>query len=365
MGTVYAAEHVEIGKSVAVKVLHPQYSRQQDLVERFRREARAASRIGHPNIVDVTDFGTTDDGVRLLRHGAPRRHRSRRRALARAARSRRCARRRSPSQICRALEAAHAAGVIHRDLKPENIFLVARDGKRRLRQGARLRHRQAASGQDSSRLTNPGIAMGTPEYMAPEQALGGLADRARATSTRWARCSTRWSTGEPPHARPRRRRRSRSRSRRGRRASCGPSSPRSSSVVILRALERRSGEAAAAHGGARVRPLEGAVGQGARGLGPARPARARTRAPRTAAVRAIACRRSRPRRHRGPRRPRRRARAPSRRWRGARGAPQRSVPAAPAAAASGRSGGSVWAAVTILLLGTIGVGRRRVPRSSR
>src|SRR5438045_1885918 len=123
MGRVYEAEHVEIGKRVAIKVLHPAYTRTPDVVERFRREARAASKIYHPNIVNVTDSGTTGDGafffvmeyiegveLGYVIHGegpmAPRR-------VLHVA-----------EQVCLALQAAHDAGVIHRDLKPENILLV-------------------------------------------------------------------------------------------------------------------------------------------------------------------------------------------------------------------------------------------------
>ncbi|HSZ82931.1 MAG TPA: serine/threonine-protein kinase, partial [Polyangia bacterium] len=196
MGTVYAGEHVEIGKGVAVKILHPQFSRQQDLVERFRREARAASRIGHPNIIDVNDFGTTEDGCAyfvmeqldgidladVLSH-------ERRLEPARACQI--------TIQICRALEAAHAAGVIHRDLKPENIFLVARDGRADFVKVLDFGIARSI-GQDTRRLTNPGVAMGTPEYMAPEQALGGLADR-RSDIYSVGALLYEMVTGQPPH----------------------------------------------------------------------------------------------------------------------------------------------------------------------
>src|SRR5262249_6516876 len=124
MGRVYLAQHAEIGKRVALKVLHPVYSRTPEVVERFRREARAASKIGHPNIVDVTDSGTTFEGnvyfvmeylegvelAKIIDDGGAL-------DIVRALRI--------ASQICRAVAAAHAVGIIHRDLKPENIFLIA------------------------------------------------------------------------------------------------------------------------------------------------------------------------------------------------------------------------------------------------
>jgi len=197
MGRVYEAEHVEIGKRVAIKVLHPAYSRTPDLVERFRREARAASRIEHPNVVNVTDFGTTDDGslffvmeyiegieLGLLIH---------REGPLPPVRVLRIA-----EQMCEALQAAHDVGVIHRDLKPENILLLGLGGGGRLpatsQSSGAIDPREPSdfvkvldfgiaksaeieeSSQKGKRLTRPGVAMGTPEYMAPEQAAGHPAD---------------------------------------------------------------------------------------------------------------------------------------------------------------------------------------------
>jgi eukaryotic-like serine/threonine-protein kinase len=197
MGRVYEAEHIEIGKRVAIKVLHPAYSRTPDLVERFRREARAASRIEHPNVVNVTDFGTTDDGslffvmeyiegieLGLLIH---------REGPLPPIRALRIA-----EQMCEALQAAHDVGVIHRDLKPENILLLGLGGNNRTppsgqsSPGLDLREPSdfvkvldfgiaksaeiEENSQRGKRLTRPGVAMGTPEYMAPEQAAGHPAD---------------------------------------------------------------------------------------------------------------------------------------------------------------------------------------------
>jgi len=182
MGRVYEAEHIEIGKRVALKILHPGYSQTPDLVERLRREARAASRIGHPNVVDVTDSGTTDDGsfffVMEYLEGRElgdvvfeEKGIDVRRALG------------ITVQICRALRAAHAAGVIHRDLKPENVLLVERDGQKDFVKVLDFGiAKNLTDGDDTQavgprrKLTNPGVAMGTPEYMAPEQAAGRPAD---------------------------------------------------------------------------------------------------------------------------------------------------------------------------------------------
>ncbi len=177
MGKVYLAEHVEIGKRVALKVLHPSYSRMPDLVERFRREARAASKIGHPNIVDVTDSGTTADGsayfVMEYLEGVELGGVIEREGALELARAIRIA-----QQMCRALAGAHAAGIIHRDLKPENVFLTIRDGNADFVKVLDFGIAKTTEAEDlrERRLTSPGMAMGTPEYMAPEQAAGRQAD---------------------------------------------------------------------------------------------------------------------------------------------------------------------------------------------
>ncbi len=177
MGRVYLAEHVEIGRRVAIKILHPVYGRMPDLVERFRREARAASKIGHPHIVDVTDSGTTEDGsvyfVMEYLEGIELATVIDREGALDVARALRVA-----TQICRALSAAHAVGIIHRDLKPENIFLTVREGAADFVKVLDFGIAKSSEAEEArgKRLTHPGMAMGTPEYMSPEQAAGRPAD---------------------------------------------------------------------------------------------------------------------------------------------------------------------------------------------
>lgn len=202
MGTVYSGEHVYIGKKVAIKVLHPQFAKYEDAVKRFLREARSASSINHPNIVDVTDFGAMPDGgvyfvmeylagtslEDLIDHkGALPLHR----ALNVA------------NQMALALAAAHETGIVHRDLKPDNIMLIRKPGRRDL---VRILT-EDESGKSSSKVvvekeaeydfvkildfgiakvlgpeasppskTLAGAVFGTPEYMSPEAARGDEVD---------------------------------------------------------------------------------------------------------------------------------------------------------------------------------------------
>src|SRR5262245_22624511 len=169
MGTVYRAGRLLIGDRVAVKVLHPDQMADPHAVERFRREAQTASRLKHPNIVTVYDFGVSREGLNYqvmeLAEGVSLRslvHRHGRPAETVAAEIIR--------QVCAALDEAHRQGVVHRDIKPENILVQTIPGGLQVKVLdfgiAALRDVKAG------RLTRTGVVVGTPHYMSPEHCLG-------------------------------------------------------------------------------------------------------------------------------------------------------------------------------------------------
>jgi serine/threonine protein kinase len=178
MAAVYEAEHVDIGKRVAVKVLDPALASSATIVERFHREARAAAAVDSPFICDVHDAGRLSDGrpylVLELLDGESLYDR-----LCRVERLSPAEVVRVLGQVARGLHKAHAAGIVHRDLKPENIFL-SRDGDgqeiAKIVDFGLAKFFGGASATDI-RLTREGAIFGTPMYMSPEQVGGqGQAD---------------------------------------------------------------------------------------------------------------------------------------------------------------------------------------------
>jgi serine/threonine-protein kinase len=195
-GVVYRGRHVASDRPVAIKILHDQCARKKDLVEQFIGEARATSRIRHPNVIDVTDLGTTPDGTvfvtmeylegESLRN---RLHQVQRLPLFEAINILR--------QVARGLGAAHEAGIVHGGLTPANIFLCRREGRRRIVRRSKAKGmRLAVEPEESFDLVKlldfgttrffdlapgaqpgAGALCGTPHYLSPEQAQGLPADQ--------------------------------------------------------------------------------------------------------------------------------------------------------------------------------------------
>jgi eukaryotic-like serine/threonine-protein kinase len=175
MGSVYLAEHPHIGKKVALKVLHAEFASNNDVVARFFTEAKAVNDIGHPNIVDIVDYGVltqaAGDGLvyfimeflpghtltDLVRAEAPL---PPERALNIAA------------QVADALAASHKCSIVHRDLKPDNIMLAQRGRERDFVKLLDFGIAKLTGDQPGSRKTRTGLVMGTPAYMSPEQCEG-------------------------------------------------------------------------------------------------------------------------------------------------------------------------------------------------
>jgi serine/threonine-protein kinase len=183
MGLVFRAERLATGQIVALKLLHPESAGDDQIVQRFEREAKVTSQLSHPHIVKVVEFGQCNERLFLateLLEGTPLATLIERPGKARG---RRLSVKRTLAimrPVLAALEYAHGLGVVHRDLKPENIMVVpprgllAREDVKLLDFGiAKLGDRAQAKTQ---KLTQHGLVLGTPGYMSPEQAVGQDSD---------------------------------------------------------------------------------------------------------------------------------------------------------------------------------------------
>ncbi len=174
MGQVYLAEHVKMGRKSAVKVMNPGMVNDADAISRFNREAANASRINHPNVAGIYDFGETSDGLIYLAmefiegqsltsmvetNGAL--HPDRAAEIVR--------------QTAEGLQVAHDMGIVHRDLKPDNIMIAKGRSGSDLVKVVDFGIAKAA-GAENQKVTKTGLVVGTPEYMSPEQLAGDKLD---------------------------------------------------------------------------------------------------------------------------------------------------------------------------------------------
>ena len=172
MGAVYLGFHPVIGSKVAIKFLHPQYSHDDKIVDRFFNEARAVNVIGHDNILKILDLNVTEDNrhyfvMEYLQGRAVQNLLKQNVAIPLEVTG--------PIllQICEALEAAHGKGIVHRDLKPDNVYLISMKGKKNFVKVVDFGiARVTDEAGDSTGKTQTGMVMGTPAYMSPEQGSG-------------------------------------------------------------------------------------------------------------------------------------------------------------------------------------------------
>lgn len=173
MGSVWMAEHTKLGRRAAIKVLHPSFSMRPEIVSRFFNEAKAATAIADPGIVQIFDFGNHTDGsaylVMELLEGETLHDRLKRAGPMAATEALRILR-----QVSSTIGAAHTRGIVHRDLKPENIFLV-RDPEVAGGERAKVLDfgiAKLVGDPTQTQQTNASLVLGTPAYMSPEQCRG-------------------------------------------------------------------------------------------------------------------------------------------------------------------------------------------------
>jgi serine/threonine protein kinase len=176
MGRVYLAEHVKMGRRSAIKVMNPSMVHDPDAIARFNREASNASRISHPNVCAIYDFGETSDGLIFLAmefiDGEPLTDLLERQGALPLPRATNIF-----LQTADALQAAHDLGIVHRDLKPDNIMLTKGRGSADTVKVVDFGIAKAVGGDASGqKVTKTGLVMGTPEFMSPEQLSGDTVD---------------------------------------------------------------------------------------------------------------------------------------------------------------------------------------------
>ena len=174
MGSVYLAQHPVIGSRVAIKFLHPQFSKNKKIVDRFFNEARAVNVIGHDNILKILDLSVTEDGIHYFvmefLQGKPVQELvgDGNTVTLEVA---------GPIllQFCEALQAAHDRKIYHRDIKPENVYLITHKGRKNFVKVVDFGVAKLTDGAGGvgTGATQTGLVVGTPAYMSPEQA-GGL-----------------------------------------------------------------------------------------------------------------------------------------------------------------------------------------------